>query len=210
MRKIYDAKVLGDAHRAILKRITPGSRVLDVGCATGYVSARLAGDLGCQVVGMELCEEAATSARERCDEVIVGDITEERTWKRIRGRFDHIVFADVLEHAADPPQVLRFAAHLLAEGGSVVASVPNVAFRKVRLGLLLGRFDYTESGPLDRTHLRFFTGKSAAQLFETAGYAVTAVIPTFKSSRDAVLGRLSTGLFAYHYVIEAHPSCNTL
>ncbi len=58
---------------------------------------------------------------------------------------------------ADPIAALRGYRHFLAPGGRVLVSVPNVAVWNVRFGLLFGRFEYTPTGTLDRTHLRFFT-----------------------------------------------------
>jgi SAM-dependent methyltransferase len=55
-----------------------------------------------------------------------------------------------------------------------VASVPNVAHASIRLSLLKGEFNYTEMGLLDRTHLRFFTRETLADLFHSAGYEVRA------------------------------------
>ncbi|HTJ82055.1 MAG TPA: glycosyltransferase family 2 protein, partial [Polyangiaceae bacterium] len=59
--------------------------------------------------------------------------------------------------------------------GRVAISLPNVAAWTVRAELAAGRFDYTPSGILDRTHLRFFTEKSAVRLVEDAGLEVLDV-----------------------------------
>jgi hypothetical protein len=44
--------------------------------------------------------------------------------------------------------------------------VPNVANIAIRLMLLFGQFNYTERGILDKTHLRFFTRKTARRMVE--------------------------------------------
>jgi len=61
----------------------------------------------------------------------------------------------------------------LRPAGAIIVSLPNIANLRVRLGLLFGRFDYTDSGILDRTHLRFFTLRSARELMREAGYRIT-------------------------------------
>jgi len=81
--------------------------------------------------------------------------------------FDGVVFKDVLEHVADPAALLRDARSLLRPGGRVIASIPNVAHWTVRLRLLFGHFDYTPTGLLDATHLRFFMEASVRALFRT-------------------------------------------
>jgi SAM-dependent methyltransferase len=87
-------------------------------------------------------------------------------------QFERIVFADLLEHLPDPIPVLAGYRRLLAPGGRLLVSLPNVAAWTVRLELLFGRFEYAESGILDRTHLRFFTRASGRRTLEAAGYRV--------------------------------------
>lgn len=75
------------------------------------------------------------------------------------GRYDRIIFADVLEHLVNPTEVLQLYSRHLVENGTVVISVPNIAHVTVRLQLLLTRFNMTNLGILDRTHLHFYTKK---------------------------------------------------
>jgi len=86
------------------------------------------------------------------------------------GRFDVVLFADVLEHMPDPLSTLRLSRDLLKARGCLIASIPNVAHWTVRLNLLRGRFDYDVSGIMDATHLRWFTAKGVKQIFSRAGY----------------------------------------
>ena len=84
-----------------------------------------------------------------------------------------LVCADVLEHVPDPADLLpRLLRTYLPAGGLVLVSLPNVAHVTMRLSLLLGRWQYGDKGILDRTHLRFFTARSAAALLETAGVRI--------------------------------------
>lgn len=154
--------------RAMIDEARDAARVLDVGCATGYIAGPLTAQ-GCAVTGFERNPESAAVARERCDSVIVGDIESPEDRARIPGGFDVILLGDVLEHLVDPWDALRFLRGRLAPHGVVVASIPNVAVWTVRLGLLRGRWNYTEAGPLDRTHLRFFTRATARALVRDAG-----------------------------------------
>ena len=153
--------------------VPPNSRVLEFGCATGYMSEVLASRRGCSVVGIELVPAAAEIARRRCEKVIVGDAeTLDLSEALGADRFDAILFADVLEHLRDPAALLKRVQPFLAEGGSLIASIPNVAHGSVRLALLGGEFRYRELGLLDNTHLRFFTRESIQDLFEQSGYLI--------------------------------------
>ncbi|HEV7493589.1 class I SAM-dependent methyltransferase [Baekduia sp.] len=172
---------LSAAHRIVLDHIPDGARVLDVGCATGYLAAELS-RRGCTVDGIELDAVAAEQARAHCRAVTVGDLEAPETRAEVQrmlagagvGGPDFIICADVLEHLRDPSTALAWLRTLLAPGGRAVISVPNIAHWTGRRALLRGRFDYTDFGLFDRTHLRFFTRASAAELARRAGFAVRA------------------------------------
>jgi len=164
----------GSTHSKIVSLVPPATRVLEFGCATGYMSEVLKDRLGCTVTGVEISPEAAEVAEQHTERVIVGDAEKIDYAAELAGEeFDVVLFADVLEHLKAPADVLRRIRPLVAENGVVIASIPNVAHGSVRLALLGGEFRYRESGLLDDTHLRFFTRASIQDLFEETGYAVT-------------------------------------
>ncbi|HEY6836882.1 MAG TPA: methyltransferase domain-containing protein [Gaiellaceae bacterium] len=164
----------GSTHNLVVRLVEAGSRVLEFGCSTGYMSQTLRDRLGASVVGVELNAAAAELAQAHCDRVLIGDAEELDLEAELGGeRFDVILFADVLEHLRDPAALLRRVRPLVAEGGSVVASIPNIAHASVRLALLAGSFRYREQGLLDETHLRFFTREGIEDLFEGSGYVIT-------------------------------------
>ncbi len=147
-------------------------RVLDVGCAGGYLGEVLI-DRGCRVVGIEIDPEMAAEAKLVLEDVLVADL-EELDLASAFGpeSFDVVVFGDVLEHLRDPTRVLRQARSVLKAGGYVVVSIPNVAHGSVRLALLHGKFEYSETGLLDDTHLRWFTRESVDSLFSDAEFVI--------------------------------------
>ena len=157
-----------NSHTLMVELVGGTKRVLDVGCATGYLAQALT-ERGCTVSGVEFDEKAAEEARPHLARLVIGDI-EELDLAEAFGddRFDVIVFGDVLEHLRDPLPVLRSARKLLTDRGSVVASIPNIAHGSVRLALMAGRFDYQPLGLLDSTHVRFFTRSSIEDLFREA------------------------------------------
>jgi 2-polyprenyl-3-methyl-5-hydroxy-6-metoxy-1,4-benzoquinol methylase len=210
---------LGASHKFILAEVSDGARVLDVGCASGYLAEALT-VRGCSLVGLEPNPEAAREARNHCALVIEGTIESERDRAAVGGPFDYVLFGDVLEHLVDPWQALRSTRSLLAPGGVVIASIPNVAAWPVRFRLLRGRFDYTEIGLLDRTHLRFFTRRTAHDLAHVAGFwvererlthlerragRVRRALPLPMSVLDRLLVRLWPGMFAQQFVLRLRP-----
>jgi len=167
---------LSASHRIVLDEVPDGARVLDVGCATGYLAAELS-RRGCTVDGIEFNPAAAQQARAHCREVTVGDLEAPATQAEVERMLadrppEIIICADVLEHLRDPWAVLAWLRTLPAPGGRAVVSVPNIAHWTARRALLRGRFDYTDYGLFDRTHLRFFTRDSATELARRAGLAV--------------------------------------
>jgi 2-polyprenyl-3-methyl-5-hydroxy-6-metoxy-1,4-benzoquinol methylase len=153
--------------------VPAGARVLDVGCATGYLAAELA-RRGCRVTGVEADPVAAERARGHCEALVIGDVEEEDCRSALAGLapFNVVLCGDVLEHLRDPWTALRALAALAARDGRVVFSVPNVAHWTGRRALARGRFPYAEHGLFDRTHLRFFTRASARELAQSAGLRV--------------------------------------
>ena len=164
--------------------------------------------------------EAAEVAAEFCERLILGNV-ETVDFKEAfpKQRFDVVTFGDVLEHLVDPLAVLIRVKDILNERGYIVASVPNIGHSSIRLALLKGRFDYTEKGLLDRTHLRFFTQESLADLFHVAGYDVRTwrriVLDPFSTEVALQEGDYPAWLtqsarsdpqgIAYQFVIRAYP-----
>jgi ubiquinone/menaquinone biosynthesis C-methylase UbiE len=149
---------------------TSAGRVLDVGCAEGRLGLELKRQIADRyVAGVEIDADAAAVASTRLDAVYLVDI-EESTPDVAAGSFDCIVFGDVLEHLQNPEAALRRFRSLLAPGGSVVVSVPNLQHASVMKSLVRGDFMYQPEGLLDSTHVRFFTHMSFTKLMLDAGY----------------------------------------
>ncbi len=160
----------GTSHALLVELVGANKRVLDVGCDTGYLGETLTA-FGNTTSGFEVNEITAAQARSKLERVEVGDLERTDLVELFgRGAFDVVVFGDVLEHLRDPLPVLRQARPLLAPGGSVLISTPNIAHGDVRLALLSGRFRYNKLGILDETHTRFFTRDSLVEFLRDAGF----------------------------------------
>ena len=194
--------------------------VLEVGTATGYLSAEMT-SLGCNVTGIEQDPGMAELARPHCRRMLVGDI--ETLEVDTLGQFDAIVFGDVLEHLRNPRSVLEQLSKLLKPGGRILISLPNVANIWVRLNLLFGRFNYTRVGIFDESHLRFFTLKTAKELAADAGLDVISasatpiplplILPATSKGRafsflhvlNWGLTRLRKTLLGYQFILVCRP-----
>lgn len=156
--------------------ISQDSCVLDVGCACGDLGIALKQYKNCVCHGFEYNEGSiaiaeSAGAYERISQVDLDRLTEE-DFPEYRGRFDHVVCGDVLEHLREPWHVLDILRGYLKEGGSIVASIPNIAHASIKANLLCNDFTYTPVGLLDETHIRFFTWKSLAEGLSRKGWRV--------------------------------------
>jgi glycosyltransferase involved in cell wall biosynthesis len=196
------------------------AEVLEVGTATGYLTSEMKA-LGCSVTGIEQDPEMADLARPYCREMLVADI-ENMDFSSL-SRYDAILFGDVLEHLRDPGALLQKMSKLLKPGGKILISLPNVANLWVRLNLLFGRFNYSRVGILDKTHLRFYTLKSAKQMISESGFDVVSVdatpiplpliIPATSKGRplsflhlfNRGLTKVRKTLFGYQFILVCRP-----
>jgi SAM-dependent methyltransferase len=209
--------------RPELRALVPiGSRrVLDVGCGGGALGAALKAERpGCEVVGLEGFPEAAARARRRLDDVLCLDLDSLDALPADTGKFDAMVFGDVLEHLLDPVRLVRTLLPSLAEGGVLVLSIPNVKHWTVLYPLLVkDRWTYEDAGLLDRTHVHFFTGATAAAMLSELGLdlvhlgvndlaplppemePLAALAASLGADRSEATGRLG----AYQYLLVARP-----
>jgi 2-polyprenyl-3-methyl-5-hydroxy-6-metoxy-1,4-benzoquinol methylase len=160
---------------------TLSGRLLDCGCGDGglaiYLQAR-----GWEVRGVEADVELASLARVAGVDLVEGDLETAAMWQLVGEGYDAVVFSDVLEHLSDPGRVLRSATSVLRPGGGILVSLPSVSYWRIRLNLMLGRWDYQDAGILDRTHRWFLTRSTMIQLFRDAGLHVDSMSPLPTSS----------------------------
>jgi 2-polyprenyl-3-methyl-5-hydroxy-6-metoxy-1,4-benzoquinol methylase len=201
-----------DAYESVRPEIVglvPGRvrRVLDLGCSTGWLAQALKERGPVEVVGIERDPSYAAEARERCDQLIEGDV--EAVDTRALGRFDCLVAADVLEHLVDPWSALERYAAQLDPGCRAIVSLPNAAHWTTYAQLARGRWPRRPEGIHDRTHLRWFTLRDAVELVEGAGLGVEHVDMRpwllHRGTRlDRHAGRLARlAPFVFQYVLAA-------
>jgi len=159
------------------------ARVLDVGCGAGDFGQQLKKRGEQQVVGIELNSRACAMAKEVLDDALEGNI-ETMDLPFEDGRFDCIVFSDVLEHLIDPTAALRRASRVLASDGVVLMSIPNVRYYEVVQMLINGRWQYLDAGIMDRNHVRFFTATEIREMIARAGLVVADIEPLWAVSED--------------------------
>jgi len=215
----YVLKPQANSSHSLVLELLPeagnGSRLLDIGCADGYLS-RLFAARGFSVTAID-----APTQRERKlpDGIRFFEADLDRGLPPMRDTFDFVVCADVLEHLRSPEMLLRQIRANLADGGKLIASLPNSGNIYFRLNILLGRFPQDDRGLFDRTHLHFYMWKGWNDLLRENGFRITTARPSVIPFSLAVpnqpgLGRLLEAvyliaarvwkaLFAYQFVVMA-------
>ncbi len=154
----------------------PQGRALDCGCGPGD-NARLLKSRGWQVTGVTIDPLELAAARTECNHVELADLTAGLPFA-LDGEYGLVLLSHILEHLADPTPLLLEARRVLAPGGRILVALPNVLHYRQRAQFLRGRFEYTETGLMDSTHLRFYTVDSARRLIEDNGLRIVAASAT--------------------------------
>jgi 2-polyprenyl-3-methyl-5-hydroxy-6-metoxy-1,4-benzoquinol methylase len=182
--------------RTIYETIPEGPhKVLDIGCATGKLGLKLKTQgKASELFGIELFAPAADEARKHYEKVYTGDV--ETLDLDFRSYFDYVLCGDVLEHLRDPWAIVARIRGWLKVGGHLVTSIPNIRYWSILRDLVaFGRWSYEDAGILDRTHLRFFTKKTVAEMIRGAGFNLCSsrmIIPGWKKQ---LARRMTLGLF---------------
>ncbi len=214
----YALKPQAHSSHSLILQLLPenghGLKLLDVGCADGYLS-RLFAARGFAVTAID----AIAPQPPLPDVIPFLEADLDHGLPPVADDFDFVVCADILEHLRHPEALLRQIRSTIAAGGKLVASFPNSGNLYFRLNVVLGRFPEHDSGLFDRTHLHFYMWKGWHSLLTRSGFRITSarqsVIPfTLRwpdspgfaglvESTYAVLARMWPRLFAYQFVVVA-------
>ena len=208
-------------HSLALKFVRPGSRVLDLGCAGGYMAAALHDQKQCSVTGVD----SLPAQEPGMDTFVLHDLNDGPPPLDIApldtAPFDFVLMLDVVEHLARPELFLEQLRLTMAlhPGAELILSTGNIGFFITRVMLMLGQFNYGKRGILDLTHTRLFTFGSLRRAVEQAGFSITETIGVpgpfplalgdtpvsrFLMGVNKLLIRLSRGLFSYQIMIRAN------
>lgn len=180
-----------EVHNIIASMILPHQSVLEIGSGTGILGEVLRGLGVNQYQGIEPSKARAKKANSKG--LVTHNIYLDNSNISNFGKFDIIILADVLEHLAAPYELLVLVKRLMHPASVLIISVPNIAHWSIRLGLLRGRFEYTDTGILDSTHLRWFTVDSLKRYLAASGLQAVAeryssgyMLPCYASLRKGV------------------------
>ena len=159
MRNYHFDQAPLNTHMLLLERIPEGSKVLEIGTASGYLGEYLVHEKKCEVWGVEPMKELYEDALKCGYKKMFNQTAEEFLATNALGdeKFDAMLMGDVLEHTVQPAEILAGLKKYLKSDGRMVISLPNIAHYSTRWQLLTGRFDMKDGGILDRTDSYVFT-----------------------------------------------------
>jgi methionine biosynthesis protein MetW len=130
--------------REILKLVTPGSRVLDVGCEDGELLELLTREKAVDAQGLEISPENVAACLAKGLAVVQGDGDRDLDYFPTRA-FDYAILSKTLQQMREPRHVLS---ELLRIAGRAIVSVPNFGHWRMRLSLMTrGRMPETRVLP---------------------------------------------------------------
>ena len=144
-----------------LKKINKKGKILDVGCATGFLLDQ-ARKQGFEVYGVELSAWAVDYAKNKLQlpNVTQGSL-EDAGYPA--NHFDVVVLKDVIEHLTDPQETLEQIRHILKPDGIICCNTPDI-------DSLASKILGAKWWGIKQSHLFYFEKKSLCSLFKTTGY----------------------------------------
>jgi len=176
MNVCIDKVYAGTANLDVLRCTSINGNVLDVGCGVGLNSAFLT-DHGCKVWGITLSPKEAELARDHCENIHILNVEKDALPYK-EDFFDTILLSHVLEHMVDPKKALCKLSRHLKHNGVLIIAVPNMAHWRLRIQFLKGNWERKDHGPLDESHLHFWSFATANRIFEGTPYEIISKINT--------------------------------
>ncbi len=219
LRKFYETAPDGDAGefpryelqlaqlRGLAGQLPPSPRFLDLGCASGAWSTRVATTLGArQVVGVDLSTKGLVAAAGRGMHPVYASV-DGAVLPFADGSLDVVMCDEVIEHIVDTDGLLDEIHRVLHADGMLVLSTPNLAAWFNRLALLAGlqpAFSevgysgiYGRPGSEVVGHLRLFTWRALREFLSAHGFTVVSVegapyhdLPSVARPLDRLAARL--------------------
>ena len=164
----------------IEKMLKPGMRVLDYGAGTGDLVEALKSS-NCTIDGVEFSKEAIKVARDRYDLNFFSSLDDlmEKSYE-----YDLILCVEVVEHLAEPGQVLKALSQLLKPGGEIYITTPN------RNGLQsrLKKCNWKEA--IKPFHLVLFNYKYLKKLLVENGYVSVSYLRFSPLTSDSLIKKI--------------------
>ena len=183
-----------------------GGKILDIGCARGYLGRRIKEMGGKYVAGIEISQEAAQEAKTVLDKVYVFDVQKHWLPEVKEQKFELVILSELLEHVFDPVFVLKNVSEILLSNGEVVITTPNFMVWTNRIRFLFGNFKYQEQGMFDFGHIRWFTYQYLQDVLKKSGFKIVQENHIIFPGKLTRFLKLWPSLFAHQLIVKAKRS----
>jgi len=213
------------SHSLIVEKIvklTPSDKnILDIGCFSGELLNRVrkSQNVSNNYFGADL--ENYLSKDFDFVNFVSFDFNENNLSKSFENKkFDIVILGDILEHLVNPWNALNNIHQIIKNSSKILISIPNSGHWYFRLKILFGKIEYTRNGLFDKTHLRFFTKKSAKELINDSKLEIVELsysslpwenlfkggpVSKILSIFERFLILLRPQLFAYQFIFLVKP-----
>lgn len=202
----------------ILSHLLKAGYVLDVGCGGGD-NAKILKSKGYKIDGITISENELQSAIPFLNKGYLYNLENGLPNELLSNTYDYIICSHVLEHICYPSSLLKGIYNCCSENSKVIVALPNIFHYASRWKLMMGNFEYQDSGIWDNTHFKWYTYKSGKELLEKNGFQVTYQTVTgtlpfnsffsiflsqkLSSSIYNLLKKFSPGFFGYQLIYVA-------
>lgn len=220
MNEYFNKVYSNEGNLALLSKVPEfKGKVLDIGFGSGGNAKFIRENFPLvKLYGITLSQEESKLAATLFEKIWILDVENEFDLVKEYAPFDYIVCSHVLEHLQNPAQLLARFSSVLSKNGIVLIAVPNISYLNQRILQLMGRFNYEQTGIMDRTHLRFFNYYSIhdglelnVTKYEILNHTVDAVAPFgrllslfgigFKTRLNRLFGKIAPNIFGWQIIL---------
>ncbi len=152
--------------------IEDNSMILEFGCHTGLLARVFSEQKNCKIDGIEGNRQALEKAKQWLGKSYCIDVEQIDTYPSIEKKYDYIIFSHILEHLRNPYEVLQKSKDYLKDDGHIIIGLPNVSNIVQRIDMLMGKFNYEDTGVMDNTHYTMFNYHTAIKMIKACGLQV--------------------------------------
>jgi SAM-dependent methyltransferase len=216
---IQDKVYANEGNKAVIGLIPREAvHILDIGCGRGD-NASILKSQGKIVDGITFSSAEIEAAQKNMRHVYIFNLENGLPPEVFNHRYDAILCSHVLEHICWPEKLFNdIKTLLLASNGELVIALPNLMHYNTRIPLMLGNFNYSESGIMDKSHFKWYTYRSMTDLLISYGFQVKwkgvdgylplhsllkYLPPTFYRALKKLLFGISKGFFGQQLLYKA-------
>lgn len=179
---------------------TQGKKILDIGCASGYLGKKLLAN-GAEVFGVDISSDEINKAKKVLTEAKVVNLNNQNLPYE-SNIFDIVIASEIIEHLQNPLFVLNECVRVLKNDGIIIITTPNFLYWGNRVQFLTGNFAYEKIGMFDQTHIHFYTWKTLTQDIARTKLKIVKEDHIFLGpSKMNHIKKIYTSLFAYQFVV---------